>query len=658
MAMKFGWNRNTQSIANPWLGCIFTTLAIAGLIGCKGNSGNVALPTSTSSTSGLMPASMLTVEYPDVQCDVPRPEMTITPTTLRDFETLKPFPITLDDAIRMALERSKVLQKLGGQVVAAPAAVSTVYDPAFTASNPGLSSEAALAAFDAQFSASLSLNHSERRFNNLFFGAGASSLISNNSPFRAELSKATAAGTTFSLRQVTDYGRNNSPANLFPGVWDVVTIAEVRQPLLAGAGVEVNQIAGPNGTIGNYNGVLIARIREDIAITDFEAAIRDLVRDVETTYWQLYFTYQDLDTKLIAQEAARETWEKQDIRFRNGTTRKDVEAQARQQYYNFRGQVNNAIVGTGAAGTGLYNTERQMRRLLDLPLNDGTLLRPSSAPTLAPIAFDWQASQDLAMEGRVELRKQRWALRQSELELIAAKNLSQWSFDMVANYGNRGFGDNLIGNAGAVKDQLAGDLDDWSVGFEVGGPVGRRAGLVGVRNAQLKLARDRVRLEEQQKQILTDLANAYSEVDRAFAQIRATVNARIAIQEELEPKRRRFEDGLDDLFSFQDVLQRAATAESSVHRAIMDYNTALLAYAYQSGTLLSNYNVSLAEEPSSEGILQAAQVKASSYRPSESDRPTSTPVSAGPVLKEKLRGSVYGLKEEPAAPVVAPADLN
>ena len=53
--------------------------------------------------------------------------------------------------------------------------------------------------------------------------------------------------------------------------WDTNIEAEVRQPLLQGAGVLYNRIAGPNGTIGQANGVLIARVNTDISLAEFEA---------------------------------------------------------------------------------------------------------------------------------------------------------------------------------------------------------------------------------------------------------------------------------------------------------------------------------------------------------------------------------------------------
>lgn len=611
-------------------------LVATGLVasGCQWQEKPIHL--ASNSNPLAIRSAQLEFEYPDLQCETPRPDASVTPNVLKDFESLQPQPITLEDAIRMTLERSPVLQKMGGQVVSLPATGATIYDPALAASDPNFGSEAALSAFDAQFTHSMFLDSSERRFNNLFFGAGAQLLNSKRSAISTDISKTTAAGTTFSIRNLIDYQKNNSPANLFPGAWDNVTLAEVRQPLLAGAGTEVTRIAGPNARIGNYNGVLIARIREDVALADFEIAVRDLVRDVEVTYWQLYFAYQDLDAKLQAQEALRAVWDAQNDAFLKGAKTKQDEAQSRQQYYNFRTQVETAIVGTGTSGTGLYNTERQLRRLMDLPVSDGTLLRPTSAPNVAPIHFDWDATVDLSMENRTELRRQRWVVRQRELELVAAKNLSRWRMDLVANYANRGFGDNWIGKQSALDDQLGGDLDDWRMGLEVNGPFGRRAGHLGVKNAELGLARERVRLDEQQKQLLNDLANAYSEVDRAYAQIETTVSARIAVEEELTLKQSVREAGSGSIFFTIDVIQRAATAESAVHRAIVDYNNALLNYALVSGALLSNYNIHLSEDPSSAGAVQAAAFSSQFYRSGQDQRPISSRVSQGPVIHRPL----------------------
>ena len=48
---------------------------------------------------------------------------------------------------------------------------------------------------------------------------------------------------------------------------------EWRQPLLRGAGLQYNRIVGNAQVPGQYNGVVIARINEDVALADFENSI-------------------------------------------------------------------------------------------------------------------------------------------------------------------------------------------------------------------------------------------------------------------------------------------------------------------------------------------------------------------------------------------------
>ncbi len=73
-------------------------------------------------------------------------------------------------------------------------------------------------------------------------------------------------------------------------------------------------------------------------------------------------------------------------------------------------------------------------------------------PTTAKVAFDWC---DVLAEGLVrspELRKEKWIVKQRELELIAAKNFLLPRLDLVGQYrwlglGNRLDGANALGPA-------------------------------------------------------------------------------------------------------------------------------------------------------------------------------------------------------------------
>ncbi len=566
------------------------------------------------------------------------------PVTISNFHDQEPWELTVDECVHLALSNSKVMQKLGGVVTTNPQAVSTLYDQAIAETSTG-GVEAALSAFDAQVNSGLFFNHQERKFNNLFFGGGAAAVTTDAATFRTDLSKTTAAGTRLTLRNQIDYNRNNVPINRFPSVYDWLNLVEVRQPLWRGAGSAVNRIAGPNAQPGIYNGVLISRIRSDISLADFERSVRDLVRDVERNYWELYFAYHDLHTRLEARDAARKVWQNRKLRLENGIGRPDDEAQARQQYFTFQAQSESALTGTlinGQVGVqpGVLGAERTLRRLLGLAPVDGRLIRPVSDPAIAPVVLDWDQSQSIALERRVEIRRQQWSIKQRQLELFASQNLNQWQFDVVGQYGFRGFGDNLFGSrdrpeGSAFDDLINGDLDDWQVGVELGGAIGKRRGYVAIRNAELNLAREKTILKEQKRQLMHDLNAAFVEVDRAMAGIRTSYNSNVAVQEELLPKQKRVDAGQDEIFFLLDTQQRAATAASNVHRAIATYNQALLEYDYTSGRLLERHGITLEEGPWDTCATANAIDRAPYFQargPNQCDRDI-CPVSAGPLVQ-------------------------
>jgi hypothetical protein len=177
---------------------------------------------------------------------------------------------------------------------------------------------------------------------------------------------------------------------------------------------------------------------------------------------------------------------------------------------------------------------------------------------------------------------------------------------------------------------FSGDLNEWQVGVEVGGAIGNRRGHLAVRNAELNLVRERSLLAEQQRQISLDLNGAFTEVDRALAVMKTSFNSLIAVQEELNPKRKRVQEGQDQVFFLLDAEQRAAAAESAVHRAVVDYNLALMNFAFLSGELMSRYNINLTEGPWSAEAQRNAVSKAARY-PTTGGLHTNDvrPVSAG-----------------------------
>ena len=293
------------------------------------------------------------IEYPDVDLPLRRDVMEgLPPHTLRSDQERTHWDLTLQEAVRIALENSQVMRDIGASVLQAPASSSTVFDPAIQETDPRSGTEAALSAFDADLGTSLFFGRNQRIFNNFFPGGGSRSFEQQTGQFQADVTKQTAAGTLFTVRNLTTYDRNNSAANLFSSAWNANLEAEFRHPLAQGGGTEFNRIAGPNATPGNYNGVLISRIRTDITLTDFEQAVRDLVADVERTYWNLHFAYRNLDATIQGRDAALRTWQVVRGQFEARVADREQESLARERYFAAQAATENALSGTADASSG------------------------------------------------------------------------------------------------------------------------------------------------------------------------------------------------------------------------------------------------------------------------------------------------------------------
>jgi len=563
------------------------------------------------------------IEYPDVESITTDDVAAMpSPITLRNSGPPQFRDVTLQEAIEIALTNAQVIRDLQGLVLLSPDNARTIQDPAIQETDPIFGIDAALSEFDAMLGAATYFEKNDRALNNQFFGGGTRLLQQDLHLYRAEISKRTATGADFTVRHNVEYDFNNSPGNDKPNrPWDVNLEAEFRQPLWQGAGVEFNRIAGPNGSPGRFNGVLLARTGTDISLADFEIGVRDLISNVESAYWELYFAYRDLDAKIAARDRALETWRRIHTLHLHGRRGGEAakEAQAREQYFRMQEDVENALSGRilertrydSFRGTGgVHATERRLRLMMGIPVTDGHLLRPADEPMLAKVVFDWNEVLVESLMRRVELRRQKWQIKRRELELIASRNFLKPRVDAIGRYRWRGLGHDLLDPNGVSPDPFdnaygtltGGDFQEWQLGVELTAPIGYRQAHVGVRNAELRLARDRAILDEQQREIAHDLTAAFAELERTYIVSQTNYNRRLAAKQQLAALEAVYEDAdqsektrLLDLLL--DAQRRLADAESRYYRSLVEYTLAVRAVHYQKGSLLDYCEVYLAEGP-------------------------------------------------------------
>ncbi|HJN13628.1 MAG TPA: TolC family protein [Pirellulaceae bacterium] len=538
--------------------------------------------------------------------------------------------LSLEEAISIAMKNSKVIRNLGGvtQIGFADALVgrtgnASIYDVAlsetaasgqnpaavgargenattgsalgrYTAQQAG-GPESALAAFDTQLRIASNLgggffNKTDRPQN-----TGVNPIFPNVSEgdtggVRMDLSKRTASGATFSVASITGYDGTNRFGNTqaLNSFWTQALEIEAHQPLLRGAGTLINRIP-----------VVLARMNTDISAANFEGSVRNMVLDIENSYWDLYVAYRAVQTAKIGRNSAQVTWHITNEKKIGGKEDVQHEAQAREQYFFFLAALQQAMQQ-------LYEVESRLRFLMGIAATDGRTIRPSDDPTAARVEFDWAAIHTEAIVRSPELRSQKWALKQRELELMSAKNQLLPVLDVGVVYRWLGLGDELINadrnginfpNAGstAVDELFEGKYQEVGFFLNFGMPVGFRQEMNHVRNAQLQLARAKAVLEDMELNTSHLLSSAIRNLDFQYEQAQSHFNRWQASQLEVEATEALRAAGTIPLDIALEAQRRRAQGQIDFHRALGDYNKALAEVHYRKASLLEYNNIYLAE---------------------------------------------------------------
>jgi outer membrane protein TolC len=457
------------------------------------------------------------------------------------------------------------------------------------------------------------------------------------STFALELSKRSATGARFALRHNVLYSNPNTPGRLFQSDFNGWFEMEWRQPLMQGSGIVYNQIAGPNAGVGQYGGVLIARINTDIALHDFENSVIQLVNDVEGAYWDLYFAFRNLEAQVVARESLLKTWQsisaKAEVGLRGGE--KDAEAQARAQFYLFEATMQNALAGQN----GIYTAEQRLRYLLGMPAGDGRLIKPTSRPVQAQIVYDWNGAMGDALTQRVEVRRQKWTIKRRELELIAARQNRRPRLDALTQYRWRGLGDHLIGSdnpnfefESVYQNITGGQYQEWQAGLELAYPVGFRQASVAVRNAQWNLVREQALLQEQELRISHDLSTAAREITRSYEIAKTNINRVYANEEKVQVLLDRFNFGQININILLQAQQDLVASQTDFYRSLIEYNLAIRNFHREKGSLLAYNQVSLSESGWPGDAYSDAYERGQWFQPRKRADKTSQvqPISSGP----------------------------
>jgi len=595
------------------------------------------------------------IEEPDVhQAPLEEAAAAKEPLTLETFDTAERWYLSLEEVLHHTLANSQVMRTTGARVVQSsrpffttindrsstiltrqvggPAqGIVTSFDPAIVESGNGFGNgsplagvgvEAALAEFDASFFAELEGRNVHRANNSPPFGAIVNGIPNRSTnaftnedqaDFAVGLRKQTATGGSFELRHGDNYSFDKNPnipnTQALRQFYTADLTASFSHPLLQGAGAQYNRIAGFFGfdqfvarSPISYDGVVIARIRHDISLAEFESQLQDLVQETETAYWDLYFAYREFQTRQDAFHEMQRLWKL--IQEREDVTAPQLN-QANAQFFLFRSELETALAE-------LLGLENRLRFLMGISPADRRLIVPMDEPVTGAVKFDWHQILPESLTRRPEVRKQKWLIQRRELELIASRNHLLPRLDLTGSYRFNGSGEELISSnrsglqhfqpgSNAFENLTGGELQEWNLGLQLDVPIGFRNALSGVRHQELLLSRERAILEDLELEISHQLSESIRILNSQYRVTQTNLNRRRWAIEETRANNNAYREGAIRGPAFFDTLlgsqRREVDAKIAYHRSLVDYNVAIMRVHYRKGSLLEFNNVLLAEGP-------------------------------------------------------------
>ncbi len=523
---------------------------------------------------GVFPESRR-VEVRDPSC-LPRAGLPagLPPPTVETTVPREARSISLDEAIRYALGQSEIVRVLSGSVPVSNG--RSLYDPAIA--NTRIDAE------QSRFDPRLETRHDFLRNETPFArldpidpdGAIIDGTRSDLYDMTFGVTKQSTTGATAQLRVETDLLRQRpGPVLLNPQSRPAVTLG-LNQPLLEGAGRDVNRVP-----------IVLARIDTERSFFQLKGGLQQMVRQVIQAYWDLIAARTSLwavEQQLKQSEFAVQL---ETARKETGISTQGQLAQAQLALANFQA---NRIAAKGS----VLNAEAALRAILAIPPSGPDELVPTTPPLKEALAFDWRSIVDLSERNRPDLIELKLVLEADYQQLLLSRNQTLPRLDADLLYRWNGLEGEIPTGADLRSD--AGAFTDWQMGINFSVPLGLRGPRAALRQQELILARDRANLDLAMLQVVHELASALRRLDQDYQQYQAYVETRRAATDNLRQQFAGFRTGRLEFINVLEAITNWGNAVRSEAQSLTQYNADLATLESLTGTILEAHGIRLYEE--------------------------------------------------------------
>ncbi len=470
-----------------------------------------------------------------------------------------PMRLTLDDAVRMALENNLDI------------AVDRL-EPDVAAQRVAQATSAYLPAFSGVFGR----NHQLQPPSNLLVNAGGTVTDTFNSTLGVG-QRLPWAGTSYSLSwNATRTTTNSFFQNFSPSLGSLMQLS-FSQPLLRDFAIDSAR-----------QQLIISRRNKEMSDTRFRETVVRTLADVKRAYWSLVAARASVGVQQKALDLAKEL-------VRTNTARVDVGSAPPLDLLSAKAEQAQREENLVVAQVVARQAEDALR-ILTFDANSQSFWAERIEPTdTTPVGLplpDVDAVIQKAMRTRQDLIRARDDLANAQTSVKFYQSQRLPDVRLQAIYGATGLGGTRwvrtggfpgtitgseITNFGSVMNQVFGrNFPSWSFGVNVSYPLGYSYEDAGLVNARLQETQARARLQSAEIRAVRQLRQAAWQMDANTKRIETSRAAREFAEQRLEAEQKRFEVGMSTTFLVVQAQRDLAQARNNELAASLDYVRAII----------------------------------------------------------------------------------
>jgi outer membrane protein len=335
----------------------------------------------------------------------------------------------------------------------------------------------------------------------------------------------------------------------------------------------------------------LSKKSRESADVQLHSAIVQTTRNVKNAYWDLAFQVNNLAAQRQSLELAQRLLRDNERRVQIGTMAPIdiVEAQS---------EVARNDESVIVAEAAIKSAEDRLRALIYDPAmpNFWTVsIEPADTAPFRAQAVDVEAVVRNALDKRTDLQQAKNSMAMSDVSLRYFRNQLLPDVNAVANYSTAAVGGVALQPLTSIPlgpvertilsqrsfgsvlgDVLTNQFPTWTVGIQVGYPLGTSTQQTNLARAKLQYAQAQTQIRNLELQIVTQVRDAVRTVQTNQKRVESASAARELAEKRLDAEEKKFAAGIQTTFFVFQAQRDLAQARTNEVRAISDYNKSLV----------------------------------------------------------------------------------